>query len=130
MCFKMCRKCCGTILFAALVGGVVYYLKSQNEKGEEMGCVIARNLKEKKDKFVGACDGVKEQTADMASEVKHAAGVSAEEVKRGFQTAGETVKAGMQDTGHAMKTAAENIREDMGTIKKTADSLFEGGDHA
>ncbi|MCD8217158.1 MAG: hypothetical protein LUD01_03790 [Clostridiales bacterium] len=123
MCFKMCKKCCKTILFAALVGGVVYYLKSKNSDGEEMGCVIADNFRRKKDKFVNACDCVRDETKDMASEVKHAARCSAGDVAEGVKTAGENVRSDM-------KKAVENIRDDMGAIKHTADEMFESGEHA
>jgi len=119
MCWKLCKKCCCTILFAVMVGGVVYYLKCKDENGEEKGCKIARAVKEKKDKFVGACGCVKDDAKDMASEVKYAANC----------TAGE-VKDGLKASGAAVKSAAENIREDMDDIRQSAGSVFESGSHA
>ncbi|MCD8108557.1 MAG: hypothetical protein LUE14_00405 [Clostridiales bacterium] len=119
MCWKLCRKCCCTVLFAVMVGGVVYYLKCKDETGEEKGCKIARAVKEKKDQIVSACDCVKDETKDMASEVKYAAGC----------TAGE-VRDGMRATGEAVKNAAENIREDMDEIRRSTGSVFESGSHA
>jgi len=141
MCFKTCKKCCKTILFAALVGGVVYYLKSKNSDGKEMGCVIADNLRGKKDKFVNACDCVKDETKDMASEVKQAAQSSAGEVKTGLKNMGESVKSGWENAGDSamsaadhirgdIRQAADHIRNDMGEIKHTANEMFENGDRA
>ncbi|MCD7981366.1 MAG: hypothetical protein LUF32_03465 [Clostridiales bacterium] len=119
MCWKSCKKCCDMILFAVVVGGVIYYLKCRDENGVEKGSKIARAVKEKKDRFVGACGCVKDEAKDMASEVKNAAGTAAEEVKDG-----------LKNTGEAVKSAAENIREDMSEIRQSAGNVFESGSNA
>ena len=112
MCWKSCKKCCDMILFAVVVGGVIYYLKLRDENGVEKGSRIARAVKEKKDRFVGACGCVKDEAKDMASEVKNVA---------------EEVRDGMKNTGDAVKSAAENIREDMSEIRQSAGAVFESG---
>ncbi|MCD8230640.1 MAG: apolipoprotein A1/A4/E family protein [Clostridiales bacterium] len=113
MCFKMCKKCCETLFVAALVGGIVYYLKSKNSDGEEMGCVIADCLKQKKDRFVGACGCMKDEAKDMASEAKHAAGASAEEVREGLKNSAGEIRDGFRHAAEEMKEGIRNTTDDV-----------------
>lgn len=107
------------MVFAVMVGGVIYYLKCKDSNGKEKGCVLAQEMKDKKEKLKNACGCVKDQTKDIASEVKFATQYAADEMKDSWKSSGE-----------AVKYAAENIKEDMADMKNTAESLFESGDNA
>ena len=71
MCMKFCKKCCCMVIFAVLVGGVIYYLKSKDCNGNEKGSLLAEEAKAKREKLKEACGCVKDQTKDIASEVKY-----------------------------------------------------------
>lgn len=107
------------MVFAVMVGGVIYYLKCKDSSGKEKGCVLAEELKEKKEKLKSACGCVKDQTKDIASEVKFATQYAADEMKDSWKSSSE-----------AVKNAAENIKEDVADMKSSAESIFESGENA
>lgn len=119
MCMKFCKKCCCMVIFAVITGGVIYYLKSRDCNGNEKGSVLADEAKAKGEKLKAACGCVKDQTKDIASEVKFAAQYTADEMKDSWK-----------NTADAVKNAAANIKEDMEEMKDSTGSVFESGDHA
>lgn len=105
------------MVLAAMVGGVIYYLKKTDACGQENGEKIAEKFGEKAKKVKETCCCVKEGTKDMASEMKFAAQYTAEEVRDGFKGAGE-----------AMKHAAGTVKDDMKEIRDSVEAVFEDGE--
>ena len=73
MCMKFCKKCCCMVVFAVMVGGVIYYLKCKDASGKEKGWILEEEAKAKREKLKEACGCVRDHTKDIASEVKFAA---------------------------------------------------------
>lgn len=118
MCCKLCKKLCCMVVMAVLIGGVIYFLCCRKEDGDTKGTLV-KEMQEKKDKWKNACCSMKDQTKNIADEVKFAAQYTAEEMKDGWK-----------NTGEAVKNAAENIKDDVKDMKASAESIFESGENA
>lgn len=119
MCCKLCKKLCCMVVMAVLIGGVMYFLCSLKGDCEGTEGTLVKEMKEKKQKLKNACCSMKNQTKNIADEVKFAAQYTAEEMKDGWK-----------NTGEAVKNAAENIKDDMKDMKESAESIFESGENA
>lgn len=70
MCFKLLKKMCCMMVFATMVGCVVYYLKCKDENGREKGCVLAEEFRDKKEKIKDAAEDIKEDMSDIKDSAK------------------------------------------------------------
>lgn len=118
MCCKLCKKLCCMVVMAVLIGGVIYFLCSLKDDNGTEGTLV-KEMQEKKNKLKNACCSMKDQTKNIADEVKFAAQYTAEEMKDGWK-----------NTGEAVKNAAENIKDDVKDMKESAESIFESGENA
>lgn len=107
------------LIFALIIGGIVYFLCGKKEEDDGSDTVFVKEMRQKKEKLKDACSQMKDQSKNIADEVKFAAGYTAQEMKDSWKNSGE-----------AVKTAAENIREDVREMKESAESVFESEEQA
>ncbi len=119
MCCKLCKKFCCMVVMAVLIGGVIYFLCSLKGDGGNTEGTLVKEMQDKKNKIKNACCSMKDQTKNIADEVKFAAQYSAEEMKDGIK-----------NTGEAVKNAAESIKDDVKDMRDSAESIFESGENA
>ena len=68
MCMKFCKKCCCMVVFAVMVGGVIYYLKCKDASGKEKGRILEEEAKAKREKLK---DGVQDFRDAMSVHPDH-----------------------------------------------------------
>jgi hypothetical protein len=92
---------------AVLIGGAIYVCcKLKGDTENELDSLM-QNMQKKTCKMKRVCCCMKDQTKNIADEVKFAAQYSAEEMKDGWK-----------NTEEVLKDAAQNIKDDVSEMKK------------